>query len=151
MQPSHKKVVTSAREFVVASVLFKNAIGKKLGLNITDNGCLNYLLIRGKASPIELAKHSGLTTGSVTTMLDRLERLGYVLRRPNPNDRRGVEVHITQHARDAIMPLTSGAQRAQIELMAQYSDRELNTVSMFIHAFALTIEQHTAELEGGNP
>ena len=31
MQPSHKKVVTSAREFVVASVLFKNAIGKKLG------------------------------------------------------------------------------------------------------------------------
>jgi DNA-binding MarR family transcriptional regulator len=149
MQQPHEHIATSAREFVVASVLFKHAVGKRLGLNITDNGCLNYLLIRGSASPAELATYTGLTTGSVTTMLDRLEGLGYIVRRPNPDDRRGLVVEITVAARQAIVPLTKGAQKAQIELMSRYSDDELAMIAQFIHAFAETIQHHAARLERG--
>lgn len=147
MQQSHVRVVTSAREFVIASVLFKNIIGKKLGLNITDNGCLNYLLIRGSASPAELAKYSGLTTGSVTTMIDRLEKLGYIFRKPNPKDRRALEIHISDTARNAIIPLTRPAQSAQIDLMKVYTDEELDMIAAFVHAFAQTIKSQASNLE----
>src|SRR5688572_18033425 len=77
------------------------AAANHLGINRTDLRCLDVLLERGSASPGALADAVGLTTGSVTTMLDRLEALGYVQRSPDPGDRRRVEVRPTSAAIDA--------------------------------------------------
>ena len=55
----------------ISSVLFRDAISKKMGLNVADWECPNFLTLRGISSPTKLARYRGLASGSVTTMLDR--------------------------------------------------------------------------------
>ena len=64
-----------------------------LQINRTDLRCLEILYQGEAVLPSQLAAKLGLTTGSVTVMLDRLERLGYVTRSADPSDRRKVVVH----------------------------------------------------------
>ena len=111
------------------------AAANHLGINRTDLRCLDVLLERGRASPGALADAVGLTTGSVTTMLDRLEALGFVQRTPDPGDRRRVEVRPTSAAVDAAKrlygPLVEEGQRdlarysiADLELFIDFLDRD---------------------------
>src|SRR5690349_7506783 len=74
---------------------FDEAVAAHLGVNRTDLRCLDVLLRLGSAAPGRLGAALGLTTGSVTAMLDRLERLGYLTREPDPSDRRKVVVRAT--------------------------------------------------------
>jgi DNA-binding MarR family transcriptional regulator len=72
------------------------AVADHLGINRTDLRCLDELLRGGPTGPAHLASRLGLTTGSMTTLLDRLERAGYVVRSPDPTDRRRLLVHPTE-------------------------------------------------------
>jgi DNA-binding MarR family transcriptional regulator len=71
-----------------------------LKVNRTDLRCLELLLNSDGLSPQELGRRLGLTTGSVTAMLDRLERIDLLIRRPHPDDRRRSVVSITTHGAD---------------------------------------------------
>ena len=101
----------AARDQGVSSVLFRNAIGRKLGQSVTDNECLSFLMIKGTATPTELAHYTGLTSGSTTAMLDRLEKAGFISRKPNPEDRRGTLVEPTNTWKEAAGSLTTGVQK----------------------------------------
>src|SRR5664279_2154720 len=68
------------------------AVAGNLGINRTDLRCLDELMRAEQAGPAWLADRLGLTSGSMTTLLDRLERAGYVTRSPDPGDRRKVVV-----------------------------------------------------------
>jgi DNA-binding MarR family transcriptional regulator len=92
-----KQVILGAREYGISSVLFRNAIGSKLGVNVTDMECLGLLFFKGIATPTELSRYTGLTSGSTTAMLDRLGKAGLIERKPNPNDRRGTLIVIRQN------------------------------------------------------
>jgi hypothetical protein len=70
-----KQVITGATEYGISSVLFRNIIGERLGVNVTDMECLGLLFHKGIATPSELAKHTGLSSGATTAMLDRLEKV----------------------------------------------------------------------------
>lgn len=144
------RVVKATQEFGISSVLFRNAIGRKLGLNITDIGCLNYLFIKGTSTPTELAHYTGLTTGSATTMLDRLEKLNLITRRPNPHDRRGLIIEIRQEARETIGPMVAGTQSAQRQLLDSYSDKELSAIADFLTRFTGNVNKHTERIEKGD-
>lgn len=87
-----ESVAGEVRGFLAAAILFNEKVAAKVGLNGTDLQCLHLLELRGSATPGDLARWSGLTTGGVTVVVDRLERAGYVKRRPNPRDRRSVIV-----------------------------------------------------------
>jgi DNA-binding MarR family transcriptional regulator len=71
---------------------------RRIGVNRSDLRCLDTLLQEGGATPTRLAQRLGLTSGSVTTMVDRLEGAGYAARSPDPADRRRVLVHPTTKA-----------------------------------------------------
>jgi DNA-binding MarR family transcriptional regulator len=76
-----------------------------LGLNDGDYGVLAPLRRAGaphELTPTELAKHRMMTSGGMTAALDRLERKGLVARAPNPADRRGSLVRLTNAGHDAI-------------------------------------------------
>jgi len=137
----------AARDNGIASVLFRNATGRKLGLNITDSECLSLLTIKGVSTPTELARHTGLTTGSTTAMLDRLEKVGFIKRVPNPKDRRGVLVEIDQHYRELAGPLIAGIQKGNFELLATYSEKELEIIADFLTKFTKNIVKHTKKIE----
>jgi DNA-binding MarR family transcriptional regulator len=138
-----KQVMMAAREQGISSVLFRNATGRKLGVNVTDNECLSFLTIKGVATPSELARYTGLTTGSTTAMLDRLEEAGFITRKPNPNDRRGVLIEADKKWAEAAGPLVAGIQKAHRELIGSYTDEELRVVADFLTRFTHNVRQQT--------
>ncbi len=142
-----RRVVMATQEYGIASVLFRNAIGRKLGLNITDIGCINFLFIKGTSTPTELARYTGLTTGSTTALLDRLERGNLIRRIPNPNDRRGIIVEVHERSREIVGPMVAGAQKAQNELLDAYTTEELTTISDFLRRFTENVNQQTSNIE----
>ena len=144
-----KQVVMAARDYGVSSVLFRNAIGRKLGLNVTDSECLSLLSIKGVSTPTELARHTGLTTGAMTAMLDRLGRAGFVSRKPNPKDRRGVLVEINKQYTETVGPMVAGIQKAHDELLTSYSDKELETIAGFLTRFTGNVIEYTKKIEKG--
>ncbi|WP_156751393.1 MarR family winged helix-turn-helix transcriptional regulator [Mycobacterium sp. 1245111.1] len=90
----HEAVISSLRQFIAGSILYNQQIADRVGLRLTDMQCINALELIGPSTPGELARFTGLTTGGVTVMLDRLEKGGYLKREPNPRDRRSVLVHL---------------------------------------------------------
>lgn len=74
---------------------FDGVAAERLGVNRSDLHCLNIIEDRGGLTAGELAAEAGLTTGAVTGVIDRLERVGYARRVPDPADRRRVKVEVT--------------------------------------------------------
>jgi DNA-binding MarR family transcriptional regulator len=142
-----KQVFIAARDQGISSVLFRNAIGRKLGLNVADNECLSFLSIKGTSTPTELARYTGLTTGSTTAMLDRLEKAGFIRRAPNPNDRRGVLIEVNKKWAETARPLVMGIQKAHKELLASYSKEELTVIADFLTRFTDNVKKSTRDVE----
>lgn len=142
-----QKVMHAARENNVSAVLFRNAVRRKLGLNMADSECLSYLSIKGASTPTEIARYTGLTTGSTTTMLDRLESANFIRRKPNPDDRRGVLIEMDETWAKTARPLVAGVQKAHLELIASYSDDELETIADFLTRFSQNVLEHTQTIE----
>jgi DNA-binding MarR family transcriptional regulator len=101
----------------------------------------------GTSTPTELARYTGLTSGAATTMLDRLERGGFITRRPNPSDRRGVLVEITSKWGETAGPLVAGVQQAHAELIARYTAAELETIADFLNRFTDNVRAQTTIIE----
>jgi DNA-binding MarR family transcriptional regulator len=125
------KVILGARQYGISNVLFRNLIGERLGVNVTDMECLGLLFHKGIATPSELAKHTGLSSGATTAMLDRLVQSGLIERRPNPHDRRGTLIVLVKSGADKAAPWFSSARQAQNELVSSYSVDELLVISDF--------------------
>jgi DNA-binding MarR family transcriptional regulator len=142
-----KQVFIAAREQGISSVLFRNALGRRLGLNVTDGECLSLLSLKGTSTPTELARYTGLTTGSTTAMLDRLEKAKFIRRKPNPNDRRGVLIEINEQWAEKAGPLVAGVQKAHKELIASYSEQELEAIADFLTRFAKNVKDQTEKIE----
>jgi DNA-binding MarR family transcriptional regulator len=135
------QVVVDSRENGISYTLLRNAIGKKLGLNSSDFEGLDLIFYRGTTTPSELSKYTGLSSGSTTVMIDRLERAGLVNRQNNPNDRRGVLVVIDKQAVCKIGPLFASVRVAQNKLLASYSTRELEILSDYYKKSAALFEK----------
>jgi DNA-binding MarR family transcriptional regulator len=142
-----KKVFIAAQEYGVSTVLFRNATGRKLGLNIADVECLSLIFLKGISTPTELARYTGLTSGSATAMLDRLEKARLIKRKPNPKDRRGVIIEGNEKSRETIGPMVAGMQKVQNELIASYSDKELEIIAKFLTRFTENVKEYTKKLE----
>jgi len=113
-------------------------------LNVTDVECLGLLFHKGLATPTELARQTGLTSGATTAMLDRLERSGLIERRPNPDDRRGTLIVIVKEGAQKVGPLFESARKAQNEIVSSYSEKELEIILDF---FRRSVEMWKEERE----
>jgi DNA-binding MarR family transcriptional regulator len=113
------------------SVLFSHAVAERLGLHSSDMECLDFLHLEGPLTAGRLAELTGLTTGAVTRMIDRLERAGWAHREADPRDRRRVIVHPDPERARAAGPLYEGMRRAMEDVCAGYTDAELALVLDF--------------------
>jgi len=125
-----------------------DATATALGVNRTDLRCLDLLLDAGALAPSRLSTELGLRTGSVTAMLDRLERLGYVTRSPDPADRRKVVIRATGAAREKAAALYGPLADDGGAILAGYSATELATVLDFLHRDRALQERHAARIRG---
>jgi len=136
-----QQVVKDSRENGISYTLFRNAVGKKLGLNTTDFEGLDLIFYRGATTPGELSRYTGLSTGSTTAMIDRLVGSGLVTRRPNPDDRRGTLVEINKIAALKFRPLFTSARVAQNKLLDSYTRAELEILSDYFRRSAAMFEE----------
>jgi DNA-binding transcriptional ArsR family regulator len=74
--------------------LMSAAAAERIGINVTDLNCLNILSLDGELTAGQLALATGLTTASITGVVDRLEQAGYVRRERDTHDRRRVVIHL---------------------------------------------------------
>jgi DNA-binding MarR family transcriptional regulator len=131
-RPLPARVTGSLRALSTEIDRLDQAAADRYGLNRTDMRALDIVGRAGPMAPTNLARLLGFTTGGVTTVLDRLERAGYVRRRPSPGDRRRLEVEVTEAtaARDA--EVFGGLIRQTSELLATYSDDQLLVIEDFL-------------------
>ena len=131
-----KRALIAVRDYGVQLTLFRNAMDESQGLNATDMECLRHLFLKGIATPSELAKNTGLTSGATTAMLDRLEKAGLLERRPNPDDRRGTLITPTKSGAEKVASWFESARKAQDELISSYSECELEIIADVFERFA---------------
>jgi DNA-binding MarR family transcriptional regulator len=124
----HETVIRCLRQFIAGSILSNQQIADRVGLRLTDMQCINVLELMGPSTPGELARFTGLTTGGVTVMLDRLERGGYLKREPNPRDRRSVLVHLNPAKLKKIQAFYDEINDRMTALLDETSERELRSV-----------------------
>ena len=130
------RALMAVRDYGVNLTHFRNAMNEWAGLNATDMECLRLLSQKGTATPTEHAKHTGLTSGATTAMLDRLEKTGLIERRPNPNDRRGTLIAPEKSSGAKMAAWFESARNAQDALMSTYSESELEIIADVFERFA---------------
>jgi DNA-binding MarR family transcriptional regulator len=131
-----KRALMAVRDYGVNLTLFRNAMSEWAGLNVTDMECLRLLFQKGIATPSELSRFTGLTSGATTAMLDRLEKAGLIERRPNPNDRRGTLIAPAPSSTEKAASWFTSARTAQDQLISNYSESELEIIADAFERFA---------------
>lgn len=135
------KAILAGREYGINTVLFRHAIGSRIGLNVTDMECLGALFFKGFATPKELSVYTGLSSGATTAMLDRLEKSGLIHRSPNPKDRRGTLITVAEEAKTTVGPLFASVRDAQAKLVAGYNADQLEIIADYLTRSAAMWEQ----------
>jgi MarR family transcriptional regulator, organic hydroperoxide resistance regulator len=124
----HETVIANLRQFIAGSILYNQQIADRVGLRLSDMQCINALELMGPSTPGELARFTGLTTGGVTVMLDRLEKGGYLKREPNPRDRRSVLVRLNPAKAKKLQASYGEVNERMNALLDATPERELRSV-----------------------
>lgn len=127
--------------------LMSQAAADRIGINATDLNCLNILSFSGQLTAGELAKATGLTTASITGVVDRLEEAGFVRRERDAVDRRRVLIHLDlERALGTVGPVFGPMMGAWQRMAARYSDDELRLIVRFYDQMEQIIREHLARL-----
>jgi DNA-binding MarR family transcriptional regulator len=130
--------------------LMGQAAADRIGINATDLNCLNILSFSGRMTAGELARATGLTTASITGVIDRLEEAGYVTRERDPHDRRRVVVQVVlEKALKDVASVFRAMIRDWQEVAAHYSDDELRLIVDFYGRMEEVFRHHLGRLRGG--
>ena len=141
-----ERLAQVGRENSDATVFFHSTIAELLDLNPTDEKAMSVLERLGPLSAGEIAQHTGLATASVTSLIDRLERKGFVRRVHDQTDRRRVIVEPTPERVTEARRLFASARQSLARLYEHYSDRELATIADFLSRNAERLRAETQKL-----
>lgn len=110
------------------AVFFHTAVAEQVGLGPTEEKALLLLSAAGAMTAGEIAYHTGLTTASVTSLIDRLENKGFVRRVRDTQDRRRVIVEANQERLAELNQIFASLQGTFDDLLDDYSDEQLSTI-----------------------
>jgi DNA-binding MarR family transcriptional regulator len=139
----------AGRRLSCETIMFHQSVADRLGLNVTDHKCLDFLLLDGPLTAGELAQRTSLTTGAITSVLDRLERAGFVQRQPDPNDRRRVIVHPIVERLSQVGMLFADLSSRMHEMATRYSPAELTLIIDFMHRSCDILREATIAMREG--
>jgi DNA-binding MarR family transcriptional regulator len=138
-------VIEKRREMSTETIMFHQAVADILGLHITDHKCLDLIHRYGAMPAGRLAELTGLTTGAVTGIIDRLEEAGYVRRTDDPKDRRRIIVEPTKNKKweRKIEAIFIPLHERMHKLLSSYSESEL---AFLLDVLTKTLDQSHQEL-----
>lgn len=145
-QPTHRALVFAALDLSADVNAVGQAAAARIGINQTDLICLNTLFREGPMSAGRIASALGLTSGATTTAIDRLERAGYVHRRPDPTDRRRVLVVASEDGARSAFALFDGLLESLATLATTYSDEQLTLLLDLIGQVRELLTNYAADL-----
>jgi len=134
------------RDLLARWVLFHEAAAERLGLNATDLTCLELLRGESPITPTRLADLSGLTTGAVTGVIDRLEKAGLVRRAADPRDRRSVTVSLVSVGGGSTAAAFASLEKATAELLARFDQKERTAIREYVARLADLLVVETERL-----
>jgi DNA-binding MarR family transcriptional regulator len=129
-------VKQALREVSLRLVLLNHQVGARLKLRDVDFDCLHLLHQHGPVSPGTLAKLAGLHPATMTGVLDRLERAGWVTRDRDPGDRRAVVIRGVRGRGGEVLQLYGGMSSSMDEICAAYTPEQLEVIADFLRRTA---------------
>ncbi len=144
------ELLSEVRRSQNATDRFDQAVAEALGLNRTDMRCLDLIEREGPVAAGRLAEASGLTTGAITTVLDRLERAGYARRVRDTSDRRRVLVELSPQLADSPPSFYAPHIALSERLYQRYSREQLELLLEFVREGRELNEHEAARLEEQN-
>ncbi|MEV8454576.1 MarR family transcriptional regulator [Streptomyces sp. NPDC052095] len=127
---SATEAIGAMNDLVATNMVGKQEFARNLGLSVTDLVCFAHVLeAEGPVSAGDLAVRAHVTTGAVTGVLNRLERGGFVERRPDPADRRRVLVTAVPAAAERVRAVYGPYDALLTELFTRYSPEEAAVIA----------------------
>jgi DNA-binding MarR family transcriptional regulator len=134
------------REMSVHTIMFHSAVAERLGLNATDQRCFDYVLRQNGVTAGQLSEFTGLTSGAITGVIDRLEKGRFVKRQPDPKDRRKVVIVPLTDRLPEIYKLFESLGHNMAETMNHYSAREAKILVDFMQRAVNVMRQENLKL-----
>src|SRR5580700_8069864 len=137
----------AVRRSSAQGVIFGQTVASRVGISSSDLECLDFLNLEGRVTAGRLAEVTGLTTGAITGVVDRLEKAGLVRRERDSEDRRKVFIATVPENVAKIGRLYAPMQRAVLKQWEAYSDAELKLLLRFANQSYQTMLEATANLK----
>jgi DNA-binding MarR family transcriptional regulator len=145
-QLKEQLVYQFSRALSTRTVLFHAAVAERMGLSQGDHKALDLIYEAEQKNALmtagQLAEATGLTTGAITGLVDRLEKAKLVHRTPDPQDRRKVVLAPTHARDDELFALLSPIGKRAMNLSERYTDAELEIIMDYVaRTIELTVEE----------
>jgi len=140
-------LLESSKRLSTQTLMFHQAVASYLNLNITDHKCLDIILGMSKATAGQLAELTGLTTGAITSAINRLEKAGYVRRVKDPNDLRIVIVEPIYSKLHVIKEVFAPLSKAMTQLHSEYHPSELMLILEYLEKSRQILWSQTEQLK----
>jgi DNA-binding MarR family transcriptional regulator len=114
-----------------SGAIFSQTVANYAGISSSDLECLDFLNLEGRVTAGRLAEVTGLTTGAITGVVDRLEKAGFVRRERDDNDRRKVFITPIPENVAKLGKCYEPLQQAMLKAWSAYSEEELRLLLRF--------------------
>ncbi|WP_209860541.1 MarR family winged helix-turn-helix transcriptional regulator [Paenibacillus shirakamiensis] len=128
------------------TILYQQNVAASLGLYNNDFISVDILRETGPITAGELSKKTGLATGTITALVDRLEKIGYVRREHDPSDRRRVIIVPQYEHKEEISNTYSPLHQAMLSLASSYTEDELELITQFLGKASGILEEQIQQL-----
>lgn len=141
-----ERFVSLMRGLGTRTILYQQNVAASLGMYNNDLISVDILNETGPITAGELSKLTGLATGSVTALIDRLEKIGYVRRQNDPSDRRRVIIVPEYESKEEISNTYLPLHAAMINLVSSYTPEELALITEFLGKAGSVLEDQIEQL-----
>jgi DNA-binding MarR family transcriptional regulator len=145
------RITDEIRAFDASLDLLDAAVATAFGISRTDLRAMEFVSRQEGATAGQLATALDLTTGSVTVLIDRMERAGYFRRRDDPTDRRKVLVELTAKGKERERRTFGPLARESARILSGYSERDLAVIGDFLRKARELAERSRARIDRAPP
>jgi DNA-binding MarR family transcriptional regulator len=144
---SPEELIAALRRFGLEDDRLDSLVARSIGAPPVEFKAMDHITEAGELTPSQLADRLALTSGAVTALLDRLERLGWVKREPHPSDRRSVVVRRATPAESAAMQIYGPVAERIARVAAKMTSAEREAAIRFLEEAAVAAREQADELK----
>jgi DNA-binding MarR family transcriptional regulator len=142
-----QELETAMRKSSAQGTMFAQAVAEQAGISSSDMDCMDFLNMEGRMTAGRLAELTGLTTGAITGVIDRMEKAGFVRRERDDSDRRKVFIALVPDRLGEIGGFYELLQRAMQKQCDAYTDAELRLILRYAADSYRSILEATNQLK----